>query len=66
MAATAVRALTSILRPGKVWGADFPRLRVRDWVNTKMLMDALGIDVWAAVVGSSLSGMQAMRWAEIS
>ncbi|HNE25678.1 MAG TPA: homoserine O-acetyltransferase [Pseudomonadales bacterium] len=49
---------------GKVWGADFPRLRVRDWVNTqKMLMDALGIDVWAAVVGGSLGGMQAMRWA---
>jgi homoserine O-acetyltransferase len=48
---------------GKAWGADFPRLRVRDWVVTqKMLMEALGIDVWAAVVGGSLGGMQAMRW----
>jgi len=48
---------------GKAWGADFPRLRVRDWVITqKMLMKALGIDVWAAVVGGSLGGMQAMRW----
>lgn len=48
---------------GKAWGADFPRLRVRDWVATqKMLMEALGIDVWAAVVGGSLGGMQAMRW----
>ena len=48
---------------GKAWGADFPRLRVRDWVVTqKMMMEALGIDVWAAVVGGSLGGMQAMRW----
>ncbi len=48
---------------GRVWGTDFPSLRVRDWVKTQsLLMDALGIDVWAAVVGSSLGGMQAMRW----
>ncbi len=48
---------------GRPWGPDFPRLRVRDWVKTQaMLMDALGIDVWAAVVGGSLGGMQAMRW----
>ncbi|MCC7517402.1 MAG: homoserine O-acetyltransferase [Pseudomonadales bacterium] len=48
---------------GKPWGPDFPRLRVRDWVKTQaMLMTALGIDVWAAVIGGSLGGMQAMRW----
>ncbi len=48
---------------GKPWGPDFPKLRVRDWVKTQaMLMDVLGIDVWAAVVGGSLGGMQAMRW----
>lgn len=48
---------------GKPWGSDFPKLRVRDWVSTqKMLMEALGISVWAAVVGGSLGGMQAMRW----
>ncbi|HSC75082.1 MAG TPA: homoserine O-acetyltransferase [Pseudomonadales bacterium] len=48
---------------GKAWGPDFPKLRVRDWVKTQaMLMDALGIDVWAAVIGGSLGGMQAMRW----
>ena len=47
----------------KAWGPDFPKLRVRDWVKTQaMLMDALGIDVWAAVIGGSLGGMQAMRW----
>ena len=48
---------------GKPWGPDFPRLRVRDWVKTQaLLMDHLGIDCWAAVVGGSLGGMQAMRW----
>lgn len=45
------------------WGADFPLLRVRDWVATqKLLMDHLGFSCWAAVVGGSLGGMQAMRW----
>lgn len=48
---------------GKPWGSDFPLVRVRDWVATqKILMDHLGIDCWAAVVGGSLGGMQAMRW----
>lgn len=48
---------------GKPWGADFPMVRVRDWVATqKLLMDHIGIDCWAAVVGGSLGGMQAMRW----
>lgn len=49
---------------GKVWGADFPKLRVRDWVHSQArLADRLGISQWAAVVGGSLGGMQAMRWA---
>jgi homoserine O-acetyltransferase len=48
----------------KPWGADFPTLRVRDWVETqKYLADFLEIKQWAAVVGGSLGGMQAMRWA---
>ncbi|HQQ64000.1 MAG TPA: homoserine O-acetyltransferase [Pseudomonadales bacterium] len=48
---------------GKPWGPDFPKLRVRDWVKTQaMLMDHLGIGAWAAVIGGSLGGMQAMRW----
>lgn len=48
---------------GKPWGADFPMVRVRDWVATqKLLMDHIGIQCWAAVVGGSLGGMQAMRW----
>lgn len=49
---------------GKYWGSDFPSLRFRDWVNSqRQLADALGISVWAAVIGGSLGGMQAMRWA---
>lgn len=48
---------------GEVWGADFPPLRVRDWVETQYrLMQRLGIEQWAAVVGGSLGAMQCMRW----
>lgn len=47
----------------RYWGADFPSLRVRDWVNAqKSLMDYLDIPQWAAIVGGSLGGMQVMRW----
>lgn len=49
---------------GEPWGADFPSLRVRDWVATQeLLMQRLGLAQWAAVIGGSLGGMQAMRWA---
>jgi homoserine O-acetyltransferase len=48
---------------GKPWGPDFPSLRCRDWVHTqRRLMQALNIPQWAAVIGGSLGGMQAMRW----
>jgi len=48
---------------GKPWGPDFPTMRTRDWVQSQArLADHLGIDCWAAVVGGSLGGMQAMRW----
>ena len=49
---------------GEPWGPEFPPLRARDWVNSQaMLADRLGIDCWAAIIGGSLGGMQAMRWA---
>ena len=49
---------------GKPWGADFPMVRVRDWVESqRRLADALGIASWAALIGGSLGGMQVMRWA---
>mgnify|MGYP002632882103 CR=1 FL=1 len=48
---------------GAPYGADFPPLRARDWVESqRLLMEHLDIDCWAAVVGGSLGGMQAMRW----
>ncbi len=48
---------------GKAWGPDFPPLRFRDWVDSQaQLADYLGIEVWAAIIGGSLGGMQAMRW----
>lgn len=49
---------------GQPYGSSFPPMRVRDWVHSQArLADRLGIDQWAAVVGGSLGGMQAMRWA---
>lgn len=49
---------------GEVYGADFPFVTVRDWVHSQaMLADYFGIDQWAAVVGGSLGGMQALQWA---
>jgi homoserine O-acetyltransferase len=48
---------------GKPWGADFPVVTVIDWVHSQArLADLLGIKVWAAVIGGSLGGMQALRW----
>ena len=48
---------------GQQWGPDFPEVCVEDWVNVQArLADLLGIQVWAAVVGGSLGGMQAMQW----
>ena len=49
---------------GKTWGADFPVVTVDDWVQAQArLADFLGITSWAAVVGGSLGGMQALQWA---
>ena len=48
---------------GKPYGADFPVLTVEDWVNAQArLADALGIEKFAAVMGGSLGGMQALAW----
>ncbi len=45
------------------WGPDFPILTVRDWVRSQQaLMQALEIEQWAAVIGGSLGGMQALQW----
>ena len=47
----------------RVYGADFPVVTVEDWVNAQArLLDALGIEQLAAVMGGSLGGMQALSW----
>ena len=49
---------------GKDYGPEFPIVTVNDWVNSQaQLADTLGIKQWAAVIGGSLGGMQAMQWA---
>ncbi|HLR13753.1 MAG TPA: homoserine O-acetyltransferase [Burkholderiaceae bacterium] len=49
---------------GKPWGADFPILTVEDWVQAQVrLADYFGIEKFAAVMGGSLGGMQALGWA---
>jgi homoserine O-acetyltransferase len=49
---------------GRPYGIDFPRLTVRDIVDAqKDLLDALGVQRLAAVVGPSLGGYQALQWA---
>jgi len=47
----------------QVYGADFPVVTVEDWVKAQaLLMDKLGIETLAAVMGGSLGGMQALSW----
>ncbi|MGV8804713.1 MAG: homoserine O-succinyltransferase MetX [Polaromonas sp.] len=47
----------------EVYGADFPVVTVQDWVAAQArLLDALGIEQLAAVMGGSLGGMQALAW----
>ena len=49
---------------GKLYGPEFPIVTVPDWVRSQaILADALGIHQWAAVIGGSLGGMQALQWA---
>jgi homoserine O-acetyltransferase len=48
---------------GKPYGADFPVITVEDWVDAQaVLADRLGISRFAAVIGGSLGGMQALAW----
>ncbi|MBA2413016.1 MAG: homoserine O-acetyltransferase [Burkholderiaceae bacterium] len=48
---------------GRPYGASFPVVTVEDWVNAQVrLADMLGIKRWAAVMGGSLGGMQALSW----
>ncbi|MFZ5555953.1 MAG: homoserine O-succinyltransferase MetX [Pseudomonadota bacterium] len=49
---------------GKPYGASFPVVTVEDWVASQArLADRLGIERFAAILGGSLGGMQALQWA---
>lgn len=49
---------------GGRYGARFPLVTVEDWVESQArLAERLGIDRFAAIVGGSLGGMQALQWA---
>ena len=48
---------------GKPYGASFPVVTVEDWVESQArLADRIGIRQFAAVMGGSLGGMQAIQW----
>ena len=45
------------------WGMAFPVITIRDMVRAQaLLLDHLGIETLAAVVGGSMGGMQALSW----
>lgn len=49
---------------GKPYGADFPVISIRDIVRAQVqLIEHLGIQQLRAVLGGSIGGMQALRWA---
>jgi homoserine O-acetyltransferase/O-succinyltransferase len=55
---------SSLAPDGRPWGSRFPYVTVRDQVAAEAaLLDALGIDRIAAVVGGSMGGMRALEWA---
>jgi homoserine O-acetyltransferase len=48
---------------GKPYGASFPVVTVEDWVHAQArVADLYGIEKFAAVLGGSLGGMQALAW----
>ena len=55
---------SSIAPDGKAWGSRFPRITLLDQVRAEVwLMDRLGIDKVACVIGGSLGGARSLEWA---
>lgn len=51
-------------KPGETYGKDFPLVTIGDIVRAQArLIDHLGIERLHGVVGGSIGGMQALRWA---
>lgn len=54
---------SSLAPDGHRFGSRFPVITIRDQVDVEVaLADALGIEVWAGVVGGSMGGMRALEW----
>ncbi|WP_072736588.1 homoserine O-acetyltransferase MetX [Rhodococcus triatomae] len=54
----------SLAPDGRPYGSRFPYTSIRDQVTAeRILVDLLGIDRLAAVVGGSMGGMRALEWA---
>ncbi len=48
---------------GQPYGADFPFVTVEDWVHAQArVADHFKIECFAAIIGGSLGGMQALAW----
>jgi len=53
----------SLAPDGHPWGSRFPIVTVPDMVEVeRRVMDALGIDAWAMILGPSLGGMRVLEW----
>ena len=49
---------------GRPYASRFPVVTIRDMVRAQArLADHLGVQTWAAVIGGSMGGMQALEWA---
>ncbi len=56
--------LTRDPETGAAYGADFPRVTIRDTVRLhRRLLDRLGVEQVALAVGGSMGGMQVLEWA---
>jgi homoserine O-acetyltransferase len=54
----------SLAPDGTEWGSRFPYITIRDQVAAQLAFaDAIGVTRWAAVLGGSMGGMQALEWA---
>jgi homoserine O-acetyltransferase len=55
---------SSLSSNGLEYGANFPFVTIRDQVAAqKQFTEVIGVKKWAAVIGGSMGGMQALEWA---
>lgn len=54
---------SSLHTDGKPWGSRFPGLSIRDMVQAEyQMMEKLGVEKIAAVIGASMGGARALEW----